>query len=861
MADEITNAEFLNAIFGAHLDSERDPRLYAWVCRHSDDWTDPKRSKGFWTGSAWDEKDFIGGANTYFSIALLKRVAEKGAVMTKLARRQANFAMLPCVFLDDVGTKVPLELPVKPSWLIETSPGNHQAGYIFAAPIENASDAKAFIKALAGPEEAITDKGGLNAVRYARLPVGTNLKHVYRDASGMPPEHRLVEWNPDVRYEWKTLADQWGLDLEVHTPVRNRKSRGSLGGSNFSNDEGDEVFTGKAEENPVITRIKSRGLYKTPLGSGMHSITCPWVSEHTDQIDDGAKYWEPDGTYLRGGFKCHHGHCEGRKIGTLLEFLAVNNVEAKNRPQIRIIGGALHTIVAHAERLMAETGYYFQQGGLLVQIVTDPRGETRVIPLTKPSVQMALTRLGSWQRFDKRSDDWFEVDAPTNHSTVLWDASEYRHLPVLLTLVRQPFMRPNGTIATQAGYDSETGIYGVFDPRDFPIIESPTRSDAANAMKKLAELLSGFEFKTASDKAAALSAILTAAVRASLPNAPGFLATAHSYGSGKSYLLDLIAAFATPDEAAATTFVTDDDEMRKQLVATLMESPPVIKFDEMKGDLTPVKCLLSALTSERIEGRILGVSKMARPSTRTLMLFAGNNVTAIQDMTRRIVTITLDPMCETPATRAFANDPLRELVRADRGGYLAAALTVVRAWVLAGSPRTEAKALNGFAQWSDWCRQPLLWLGLPDPCEAMFTQMADDPERETLARLLGTWYSCFGNTPTKVRDLIRRSSEVGDLHDVLNEVAGYRGDIDAHRLGKWLKASAGKIVDGKRLSRDTTFKTNSVHWRVVTIISPDATHRDYRDYRDSSAGQPNRDSRVNRDQSPHAEKMSSGVEV
>jgi hypothetical protein len=830
MGAEITNAEFLTELFGEYLDPDRDPRCYAWVDYFTDDpQTAPQK---VWFGQKWNGNDYgtNGTGNAFFSIGLVKYAAKKGDVLSTISRRKECFACLPCVMLDDIGTKADEELPVPPTWMIETSPGNYQAGYLFTAPIEGISDADAYIKALTAAGR-LTDAGGQNVTRYARLPVGSNTKAKYGD----PFPHRLTVWEPSRRYDPIELADQLGLDLTVHKPLRNRGKRDALRGSKIEVSD-DEVFQAQADENPVVTILKSRGLYKSPLGSGQHDITCPWVSEHTDQIDGGTAYWEPDATYTRGGFKCQHGHCHGRRIGALLDTLGITSVEAKNRPQIKVQGGALHTIVNHAERLLAETGHYFQQGGLIVQIVTDQWGETRVVPLSKPAVQMILTRLASWMRLDKRADAWFEVDAPPNHSTVLWDAAEYRNLPPLLTLARQPFMRPDGTVCATSGYDPETGLFGVFDPRSFPIIPNPSRQDAELALARLKDLLGEFEFRAESDLSAAISGILTGAVRTSLPTAPGILATAHTFGSGKSYLLDILAAFATPDDIASTTFVIDDDEMRKQLVATLMESPSVVKFDEMRGDLIPIKCLLSALTSERIEGRILGVSKMARPSTRSLMLFAGNNVQAVLDMGRRIVTIHLDPQSETPAARNYKADPLNQVLKPNRGKYLADALTIIRAWIKAGKPASNARPLNGFGQWSEWCREPLLWLGLPDPCEGMFTQMADDPDRETLGQLLHVWNTCFGRDPVMVRALIARANDVKDLNDVLLEIAGSKGDlIDRARLGKWLKSHAGKIVDGMRIVKDETDHRNAAKWKLTNLPtsrkSPD--HPDSPDSRTS----------------------------
>jgi hypothetical protein len=226
-------------------------------------------------------------------------------------------------------------------------------------------------------------------------------------------------------------------------------------------------------------------------------------------------------------------------------------------------------------------------------------------------------------------------------------------------------------------------------------------------------------------------------------------------GSGKSYLCSLIIAFASPQRGAPTTFPQDDEECRKFLLATLLTAPAVIEFDNLTGDLVAHKSLCTTLTSEHLTGRILGVSKTATVSTRALFLSSGNNVGPVQDMARRCLTITLDPACETPATREFKNPSLVPDMLRERGRYVSAALTIIRAWTVAGRPKTQCKALAGYDEWSDLCRQPLLWLGQPDPAEGIFEAMADDPERDTLGRLLNAWYLCFGHKATMVREAVK----------------------------------------------------------------------------------------------------------
>ena len=228
-------------------------------------------------------------------------------------------------------------------------------------------------------------------------------------------------------------------------------------------------------------------------------------------------------------------------------------------------------------------------------------------------------------------------------------------------------------------------------------------------------------------------------------------------GSGKSYLCELITAFATPKRGTPTTFPRDDEECRKLLLAELLRAPAVIEFDNLTSDLIAHKSLCTALTSEHMSGRILGVSKTATVTTRALFLSSGNNVGPVQDMTRRCITISLSPQYEVPAAREFERPDLIQEVLRDRGRYVTAALTITRAWIVAGRPKSPCKPLAGYGVWSNFCRQPLMWLGCEDPTASVFEAIADDPDRETLSRLLESWFSVFGKTAAMVRDAIRHA--------------------------------------------------------------------------------------------------------
>ena len=807
--DLVGNGEFLLAVFGGELADAR-PVVVSFE-------GNPARTPAkVWYGRPWQGTPEVSAslptsANNYFSLAVF-RPDEAG----QFRRRKAHFHSLYAVMLDDIGTKIAMErLTLPPSWLLETSPGNHQAGYLLGEPLADGGVADRLMNAIVAAGLSDPGANGPRA-RLARLPVAINGKHT-------PPfQCRIVEWSPGLRYSVEELVD--GLQLEMASTGRSRRQ--SKRAAQQRPGDGDPVWIARPEENSVLIALRDRGLYNAPLGEGKHDIICPWVTEHTGAVNGGTAYFEPDDNWPIGGFKCLHGHCAERHVRDLLRFVDIEVNAARMKPTIHVIAGEIHRVVDAAERELANSRRHYQRGGLIVTVVTDPgTRETRVQDISAPALVRALAGAATWERFDARSEDWVRVDPPARHATVLFDSTSYHHLPVLTGLARQPYLRPDGSLMTAAGYDAATGMFGVFDTREFSIPDNPTHTQAEAALALLKDLLAEFSFASDTDLAAAVSSMLTAAVRPSLAHAPMVHARAHMVGSGKSYLCELITAFATPQRGTPTTFPGDDEECRKLLLAELLRAPAVIEFDNLTGDLVAHKSLCTALTSEHMSGRILGVSKTATVSTRALFLSSGNNVGPVNDMTRRCITIHLDPACEVPAARSFKRPELVRDVLRERGRYVSAALTIVQAWVVASRPQTACKSIAGYHDWSDLCRQPLLWLGLADATESVFEAMAEDPDRETLDRLLTAWQSVFGKTSAMVRDAVKQAAAFHDenveLREVLHDIADERGEINRRRLGWWIRRHAGRIVDGRRFLRASGNRSAEA-WRVESVsqVSP-----------------------------------------
>ena len=126
------------------------------------------------------------------------------------------------------------------------------------------------------------------------------------------------------------------------------------------------------------------------------------------------------------------------------------------------------------------------------------------------------------------------------------------------------------------------------------------------------------------------------------------------------------------------------------------------------------------------------------------------------------------------------------------------------------------KSLAGYGDWSDLCRQPLLWLGCPDPAVSVFEAMAEDPDRETLGRLLTAWQMAFGKMPAMVRDAVKESStfheENAELREVIHDIADERGEINRRKLGWWIRRHSGRIVDGRRFVRASGNRSAEAWW-------------------------------------------------
>ena len=117
---------------------------------------------------------------------------------------------------------------------------------------------------------------------------------------GKPFKCRLITWQPFCRTTLEELAAPFNVDLDA--PRREARVDGAA----------------DMPDHPLL-QIPDLIHVKDMRSKGRFDVTCPWVDEHTDEIDNGAAIFTNQDYSL--GFKCHHGSCEGRTGADLVRWI------------------------------------------------------------------------------------------------------------------------------------------------------------------------------------------------------------------------------------------------------------------------------------------------------------------------------------------------------------------------------------------------------------------------------------------------------------------------------------------------------------------------------------------------------------
>jgi hypothetical protein len=517
--------------------------------------------------------------------------------------------------------------------------------------------------------------------------------------------------------------------------------------------------------------------------------------------------------------------------------------EAGSRPRIEITCEE-HIVNAEAAAVLEHDDTLYQRGGILVRVVRDASPAAkgirrpfapRIEALPPSLLRERLTANATWITVyeTKEGPDEKPSHPPgwcvaAVHARADWPG--VRHLEAV---VDYPVLRPDGTILDRPGYDPETGLLLEANGPLPAVPAQPTRADAVAARDALLEVVNDFPFEQPVHRAAWLAGLLTPMGRFAFPGpAPLFLVDANVRAAGKGLLLDTISRIVTGERFSIATYTADDDELRKRVTSLALAGDRLVLFDNLEGRFGgPV--LDAALTGTAWKDRILGGNRMAEAPLYMTWFATGNNVAVVADTARRVCHCRLESPDERPEERSgFRHPDLLAWVGASRGRLLAAALTLLRAYCVAGRPDQGLPAWGSFEGWSRLVRSAVVWVGLPDPgATRLLLQESADTTAESMGVLLECWERMDadrrGLTAAEAVQLYKQPPDPRpDWHaELVDALESLIGRPDARSLGFKLRSARRRNFGGRYLDRVATAH-HAARWAVfpATDLRPGAKH-------------------------------------
>jgi putative DNA primase/helicase len=532
------------------------------------------------------------------------------------------------------------------------------------------------------------------------------------------------------------------------------------------------------------------------------------------------------------------------------------------RRGIKCIQGRRHEIVDYAERFLIEAGVpIYQRSGMLVTPKPEPQKDREgrtvniiiLAPVTLEGLLTEMTRVIRWKKPQKAKKEtvWVTVDAPSEYGRAILASDRNWSFPRIVGILTTPTLRPDGSLLDTPGYDPATGYYLVDTGwGQINVKERPTKEDALVELERLHSLYTDMPFvgglvegtdhiwqnepydpsKPNISRSVIDSMLITPVVPLLIGKAPAHDIVAPDYGSGKSYADDLSYNLLTGMNCPVTNASVPDQELTKVLDAHAIKGTPFICLDNATHSTRNVR-LSQIISQDMVEIRVLGLSKDLTIAYNPFVVINGNNVPPDRDMKRRVVICYLDAQMERPYLREFAVDN-RKTIRANRGLFISAILTMVRAYMVVDKP-DRVKRLASFEGWSDYVASMLVWLGEANPIvsveaisdsdseENNINDIMDEIERQLLQQEPSKPGPANGEVQVNlIQGLVFKVSELTnyanvsqnwyhtrgvkpELYLALSNVGKSNGNgiLDTKSIGDWLRRINGQVHGSRRFRK------------------------------------------------------------
>jgi hypothetical protein len=280
---------------------------------------------------------------------------------------------------------------------------------------------------------------------------------------------------------------------------------------------------------------------------------------------------------------------------------------------------------------------------------------------------------------------------------------------------------------------------------------------------------------------------------------------------------------------------SDPIELEKVLSGFAVNGSPLIQFDNVSTPLGggPLDRCLTA--GRDVELRVLGKTEIRRMRWNAVVMATGNNISLAGDTSRRCLIARMETPLERPEDRTgFRHPRLLEHVLTHRGVLVQAALTILRAWVVAGRPALGLGSWGSFEAWSAMIPPAIVFAGGADPLQARAESIGvEDPDKTALSTLLELWPLLDTGRGMTVANVLKalypggkRPDGPPDRFDGLRETLEYLDfkskqpyAPQAKAIGCQLRRFANRVMGGKRLMKRMNRDKVQV-WFVDTVGDP-----------------------------------------
>jgi hypothetical protein len=469
-----------------------------------------------------------------------------------------------------------------------------------------------------------------------------------------------------------------------------------------------------------------------------------------------------------------------------------------------VMGSDFPALVVETIDALAKSSSVYQHAGILTTVSLQPEkckyakvdnGAPRLALLPKDGMLEKLTEAADFYAYDGKTKRWKPSWPKAELRNAIWSRGVYPGVPVIYGVVTRPILLPDGSVITDAGYHTESGLYLHIDG------EWPAIMSIETAVEKLRDVWCDFPFASPASEAGAFAALLTMLCRRNISgNTPLFVVDGNRSRVGKGLLSDTWTMIVEARRASRYS-MSNQDELRKFLTSLGTEGGEYVLFDNITGRFGG-PTLEAAMTTGTINDRVLGISKTVDVPLSLTWLATGNGYTPTKDMVGRSIPIMLDTELANPESRGgFKHPELLAYIQQNRRELVMAGLSIVANYIRAGSPKQDIENFGGFENWSDLIRGAIVYAGLADPLDErqQLVEASDDGVALKTKELINAWTFAEPTNVKNALEAVASGTASVELASILDECP--KEAKPSEYLGKLLRSAKGQPVGGRKFDR------------------------------------------------------------